>query len=676
MSATVDVLVTQFLEHGGQALNSRFRSLSVSAGQFEGATARAMTRTATVGSVGVAGLIATSKLVSSALEKAGEAQATKSGFTSLLGDANKANNLFKQLETLALESPFDDAETKRVGQFMLATGTQADELVDKMKAIGNAVSAAGKGQNEFNGVVMAMSALNNSTVASRAQIKRLELRGVQANKILQEELGLTADQVANLGKENLKGSVVAEALYRGMAKVAGGKAMENMVKTLPGQVAMLEDAKNQLLTAIGEPLLNDATKFVGFLAKGATHMRDMARASPGITKGLVYGAGIASGTAAIYGGIQAFRMAAMAKKALEKATRADDVAEKAKTLTAGREALSLTKTAVAADKATTAKKGLEVATRSLGARAAAFLGKDALTIKDTSLLGRMGAQAGARSVGQVGLGAAAGAAAGYGVYDTYSNKTNQAALRSMGINVSENGAKMGGAAVAGIVGALAIAAPQFAIPFLAAVAAVKLTEYGANKLINEPMEKKAAAGTGVDNAEMYGKGMDARLAKADKELNYGELTKIYQHMADKSAIAGDNVQSQRYQFQSDMYKKKYQAELITGPDTFSQAYRDKIAAERSTPEYQANVRKQFQKGDEQAAAINASIGWGPEGPSQREILALQQQSGQMPQGRTVQGEGRYKDGGFEITFGKVRIEDPSGQQARRQADNAVRRMYR
>ncbi|BCM88703.1 hypothetical protein IAD21_00545 [Abditibacteriota bacterium] len=554
--SVVDVLIAEVVTRGFPAAEATLNRFGGSIGRVESARDSLMRRPMTFAAVGAAGVIATSKLVSAALEKAGEAQTTKTGFATLLGDRKKADALFKDFETFSIKTSFDDASTKKIGSFLLATGTQSSQVISRMHAMGNAVAAAGKGDADLQGVAMAMSALGNSTIASRQQIKRLEIRGIQANKILQQELGLTADQVQNLGKEELKGSVVAEALYRGMEKVGKGKAMENMVKTLPGQISTLNDAKNQLLTAIGEPMLGDATKFVHLLAEGAMYMKDMARAHPQRTKALVYGVGAASAATALYGTYRAATLAKLARQALEKAVRSDAKAESEKISIAKAEGKAIAGAGDAAQ-GTAGKLGIL-------ARAKAFLGKDALTIKDSGLLARMGAAPGARSVGQVGLGAATGAAVGYGLWDTMSNHTNQAAMRSMGVNVTDDGAKFGSAAAGVMVGALVLAAPEVALPILAALGTAKFLEGVADKQINEPQERAAEMGTGADNTDIYGKDMQSRLQTASKARDRGALAKIYKEMSVKAHESGDDLMAQRYRLQSASELKIQGRELTPG----------------------------------------------------------------------------------------------------------------
>ena len=68
------------------------------------------------------------------------------------------------------------------------------------------------------------------------ELLQLQAMGVPAAGILQEELGLTAEQVANIGNESVNAATAIQALLNGMDKRFGGM-MANQSKTAKGMIS-------------------------------------------------------------------------------------------------------------------------------------------------------------------------------------------------------------------------------------------------------------------------------------------------------------------------------------------------------------------------------------------------------------------------------------------------------
>ncbi|BAH06762.1 hypothetical protein CKR_1711 [Clostridium kluyveri NBRC 12016] len=86
------------------------------------------------------------------------------------------------------------------------------------------------------------------------EILQLTEAGVPAAKILQEQLGLTAEQVGEIGKQGLESDKAIKALLTGMNQRFGGM-MQNQAKTALGLMSTLKDTlDNKFLTQWGNGL--------------------------------------------------------------------------------------------------------------------------------------------------------------------------------------------------------------------------------------------------------------------------------------------------------------------------------------------------------------------------------------------------------------------------------------
>lgn len=336
--ATVDTLITRFVTQGDAHLEKTFQALSKGADTYE----EKMERTTAIGDrfigagVGIAGAVALIGVNS--LKAAGEMQQVEAGFTSMLGSADAAQAKIKEIQEFAKNSPFDFKESAKGAQRLLAMGFAADQLLPTMKAVGNAVAAAGGGTEEFNGVLTALGQIQSKGKVSAEELMQMAERGIPVFQILEKQLGLTKDQLGNIGNEGIQSEKGIAALVKGMQELAGGTGMTEQMKTIPGQISSLVDSFGQLNTAIGETFTGEAGGAIQALTTLIDKGTEFTKNNPEIVKAGLLLAGIGAGATIAYGAYlkvsTAINLAKIAKQGLKTATVADDIAEVAKTRTA------------------------------------------------------------------------------------------------------------------------------------------------------------------------------------------------------------------------------------------------------------------------------------------------------------------------------------------------------
>lgn len=78
------------------------------------------------------------QMISAGMEYNAALEGYETNFTTLLeGDAQRAQQLMKDLETLAMESPFDLGDTAKAAQDLLIYGTAADDIIPTIKMMGD-----------------------------------------------------------------------------------------------------------------------------------------------------------------------------------------------------------------------------------------------------------------------------------------------------------------------------------------------------------------------------------------------------------------------------------------------------------------------------------------------------------------------------------------------------------
>jgi tape measure domain-containing protein len=456
---SVDTIVTEFVTRGESGLRSTFNALASDASTLEGKMARLnlASNVALGGGVGLAGALGLAGAAS--LKAAGSMQMTEVAFTKMLGSAGAAKTQINEMREFDRESPFSFQDSLLGAQRLVAVGIAAKDVKSVMTDIGDATAAAGGGSDAMLGIAKALTQLRVKGT-SMEEIQQLGDRGIPALAILQKQLKLTDAQVKEFMKGELKfeGETAFNAMLKGFRELYGG-TMKEAAKTLPGQLSNLQSSLFQLGESTGNLFVGDAAGGIQSLTKSLDKLSDWVDDNPNLAKGIVttlgFGAGALIGVGALGKLSLAINETTKLKNGLTRATKLDDMAEKAKAATALTEGKAIAGVGNAAG-ATTQKLGALSRTQAFLANAKPFA-----------------------------LPAAAGLAAGFGARDDY---------KSLGY--SEGQSDVAGAAT-GVATGLAMLVPGLREATLAAIG----VRYAFNELVNIPMEIEARNGSGVNADE-------------------------------------------------------------------------------------------------------------------------------------------------------------------------------
>lgn len=259
MAAASDTLTTRLEMVGLGTFTSAFGQAANAIGIFEDKLDAAGKKQLSMGIGAGAAAAGIAVGLGKAVSAAGRVQQVEIGFKTMLGSAEAARAKVEELQKFAAGSPFDFEQTAKGAQQMLAMGISADKLIPTMEALGNAVAASGGGTEEFLGAARALGQIQTKGKLSQEELNQFAERGIPAMQILKDELGLSAKQLQNIGAAGIPAEKAVDALVRGFNKrFAGG--MEEQSKSLFGAFSNLTDSVNQLLAAIGVPLVGVVTK--------------------------------------------------------------------------------------------------------------------------------------------------------------------------------------------------------------------------------------------------------------------------------------------------------------------------------------------------------------------------------------------------------------------------------
>jgi tape measure domain-containing protein len=173
--------------------------------------------------------------------------------TQFLGSSVKAKNELASLYHLAAYTPFSFQDVTTAAKSMLSFGFSVQDTNHDLTVMADTMSGLGEsGQQvqQFTNDIVKMAARGK---LMGQDIRELVSLHIPALAILQKQLGLTADQIQNIGEAGIPASVAIPALFRGLEQQYGGMAAKQQ-RTLAGRLSTLKDLTQQALGTAMMPL--------------------------------------------------------------------------------------------------------------------------------------------------------------------------------------------------------------------------------------------------------------------------------------------------------------------------------------------------------------------------------------------------------------------------------------
>lgn len=533
---SVDLIITRFITQGASGLTGTLRGLEGNFRQYESASERALMSSQRWGmgmvAVGAIGVRAFANLTSASLQAAGQVQRVETGYLSVLKNAEAARKLSADVRAFDVATPFSYLASANASQMLLAAGFRED-LIPTMYAIGNATVAAGKGTDTFVRALAIMSKIKTSGTLTAVRINQFASAGINIKDILKKELGLSDDDMVNIGRLHLKADVVLPAINRGLMEKFGG-AIQKAADTYLGSLEILAGSQDKLKASIGKSIAPEATALVKHLIDMTNAVEGFVSTHPRLTAATVAVGGIGSAVLALGGAYKVFRyyqlQAAAANALLTMSQRRETAEELRKIPVAYAEARAHQAAALATMEHAGANRMLAlpgpmgvppvgagagaasgVAQAGLMARMGAFMGRP--LISQAALTGisasRYGAMPGwifnglnGATVGTGMAGGAIGLAAGLGT---------KADMEALGYSAAQS-ATMG---IATGLGAAALSA--FNPPAAALIAAATVLRYSVDTFYNKPLEEAATQGDGIQALDRPGLSREEQAQEYDRK---------------------------------------------------------------------------------------------------------------------------------------------------------------
>lgn len=198
-------------------------------------------------------------------------------FKYLIGSAEEANGFLTALQDFAVSSPLDMQGATKSARMLMTMGVEAENTIGVLRVLTDAAVVAGGDMEEsIYRISLALGQMLQSGTVKAQEIRQLVNANIPIFEILQEELGLTAKQVANIGKEGINSATAVNAILRGLQKRFQG-ASKDMQKTLTGALSACKDSFYILYNIAMQSPFNAIREKVVTLSEALQYLAQVAR---------------------------------------------------------------------------------------------------------------------------------------------------------------------------------------------------------------------------------------------------------------------------------------------------------------------------------------------------------------------------------------------------------------
>ena len=205
----------------------------------------------TTAAAGLGAAFSAQQFASQVMRVRGEFQQLEVAFETMLGSAEKANDLMSQLTHTAAITPFGLQDVAGGAKHLLAYGVAAENVNDTLIRLGDI--AAGL-SIPLNDLVYLYGTTMTQERMSTQDLRQFQGRGIPLADELAKQFGVTKDKVGELVTA---GKVGFEEMHKAIVSMTsdGGKfggLMEAQSKTITGQISNIQDAIDGMFNEIGK----------------------------------------------------------------------------------------------------------------------------------------------------------------------------------------------------------------------------------------------------------------------------------------------------------------------------------------------------------------------------------------------------------------------------------------
>lgn len=157
------------------------------------------------------------------------------------GSVEKAKNLLKEYRDYADKTSYETGQAISNAAKFLNVSVAESDIIPLLNAIGDSVFAVGGGKEELDQVSRALTQVASKGKLSMEEVLQIAENGIPAFQIFQKELGLTAEQMGDIGNQGISSDRAIQAFIKGSMERFGG-TMDKMAGKWPQLMSTLTSA--------------------------------------------------------------------------------------------------------------------------------------------------------------------------------------------------------------------------------------------------------------------------------------------------------------------------------------------------------------------------------------------------------------------------------------------------
>lgn len=196
-------------------------------------------------------------------------QQAQIAFTSMFGDAGKAEAFIKKIQDFAAITPFEFPQLLTASKNLTVVGVAADRVIPIMRTLGDATSSMGTGAEGIQRAVLALTQMQQKGKITGEEMLQLAEAGVPAWDALATVMGVSVPEAQ---EKVTKGQGKVNDLFKALEQSAGPALtrvkgmMEQQSQSASGLFSTLKDTVSQISASVLEPFFKRAVAGMKTLA--------------------------------------------------------------------------------------------------------------------------------------------------------------------------------------------------------------------------------------------------------------------------------------------------------------------------------------------------------------------------------------------------------------------------
>jgi tape measure domain-containing protein len=192
---------------------------------------------------------------SSEMEKAGIAMEY------FVGNAERAAGFITNMQDFAADTAFSTEQALQLSRRLMGAQVKPEQIRSVMTILNDANAATGATAQQMDRIVLALTQMKTNGKIAGQELRQLAEAGIPIYSIIRKELGLTADQMRNIGKLGISGDTGVQAVLKGLQDQYQGAA-DRIADTLGGMWDTIKDDTLFISEKLFEPPMNSLRKFL------------------------------------------------------------------------------------------------------------------------------------------------------------------------------------------------------------------------------------------------------------------------------------------------------------------------------------------------------------------------------------------------------------------------------